>query len=340
MTLQLEKILWSTESKFLLNMLDPGNIDHHFYAGSLVAAAFQTLSNEKSRQLIATAEKELLDPQLGIRNAMPADFHELGGLYHFQGMEMGEPYIYINGGVWPQGTIWYGLALLTHGQTNRSLEVLKKYLTLDGISQSPSGQPSFYEYRNADVNSSNYGQIDKPTFLWAGGLYLYYLYQLMGMKENPYHITVQSDIPDAFTHLRYQVLIAGKSCQLEWRGRGHYFKEINWDDVPTNSAIVFKPVEKISIIRGFPSLPYLAELNGRVKQVDYHSGDKKLTIQLKNWKGKSLDFLIISPFEMKKVSIDNKDLLGNIELQREEQVFKYRVQAGRAEAIDQIVCQF
>ncbi len=62
---------------------------------------------------------------------------------------MGAPYVYLNGGVWPQGNIWYGLGLLKNGYPAESLEILRKYLTLDGIRHSPWGQPSFYEYRNA-----------------------------------------------------------------------------------------------------------------------------------------------------------------------------------------------
>lgn len=340
MGVQLEKILWDEGSQYLLNMLEPGSIDHHYYAGSLLAAIFQTLPEEKSRQLIKTAEKELLDQQLGIRIAMPADFHELGGLYHFQGMEMGAPYIYINGGVWPQGNIWFGLALLNNGQPEQSLEVLKKYLTLEGILNSPSGQPSFYEYRNSDFNSEHYGQIDKPTFLWAGGLYLHYLYQLMGIRENSYNVALHSRIPAAFDDLKYPLFITGKFCQMEWKGRGNYFKEIFWDGQAVNSAVISQPVEKISLIRGFPNQPYLAEINGNLEQVKYDPGNRQLKIQVSAWNGHSLEIVIVSPIPLTKVLINDQQVTDINRIISDEQVSEYQIRAELKTKENQIVCQF
>jgi hypothetical protein len=61
-------------------------------------------------------------------------------------------------------------------------------MTLDGISASPRGQPAFYEYRYADTSSAEYGAIDKPSFLWAGGMYLGTLYSLMGFRETEWNI--------------------------------------------------------------------------------------------------------------------------------------------------------
>ena len=340
MTAQLEKILWNEDSRYLLNMLTPGEIDHHYYAGSLLAAIYKILSDKKSDQLINTAERELLDQQLGIRIAMPADFHELGSLYHFQGMEMGAPYIYINGGIWPQGNIWYGLALLNNGQPDRSLEILKKYLTLAGIRNSPLGQPSFYEYRNADIHSQSYGQIDKPTFLWAGGLYLHYLYQLMGIQQSAFNLALNSDIPETFDNLKYQVFILGRSCQFEWKGKGKYFSEISWDGRAVNSAVIFQPVDKISVVRGIPDQPYLAQINGILKQAIYDPAIQQLRIHATAWSGHSLEIEIVSPIQLKKVLLNNQQWTDVHLLSSNEQVFEYQIHIKLTTKVNQIICQF
>ena len=58
-------------------------------------------------QLLNTARKNLLDENIGIRNAMPADFHELYNEYNYSREEVGQPYRYFNAGIWPQNIIWY-----------------------------------------------------------------------------------------------------------------------------------------------------------------------------------------------------------------------------------------
>ena len=72
--------------------------------------------------------------------------------------------------------------------TSEALRFFRNVMTLDGISAGPRGQPAFYEYRYADTSSAAYGEIDKPSFLWAGGMYLGTLYALMGFRENEWNI--------------------------------------------------------------------------------------------------------------------------------------------------------
>lgn len=340
MKTQLEKILWDEKSAYLLNMLDNQRVDTHIYAGSLLAAFYNALPVEKSRQLLQTAREVLLDPALGIRNVMPADFHELGNLYHFNGMEMGAPYMYINGGVWPQGNIWYGLGLLKNGYPEESLEILKKFLTLEGITHSPSGQPSFYEYRNADQNSPHYGQVDKPTFLWAGGLYLFYLYHLMGLEENSYHMILHAEIPESFYQLKYAASICGNMCQIEWQGRGRFFQKIQWDQKTVHSAVLFKPVDKISVIRGMPAEPYLAEINCLLQQVTYNLQSQEFLIQLKANPGYPVTIKMISPLPLKKAYIGKEEIKEIIVSYPEKQLFEYRLSPVIQTEENQVICQF
>ncbi|MEJ2538330.1 MAG: hypothetical protein P8048_14980, partial [Calditrichia bacterium] len=266
---------------YLMNMLDTVQVDNHYYAGSLVAAAFDILDRKRETRLLETAREQLLDENLGIRNAMPADFHKLVDVYKFKGTEMGEPYIYANGGIWPQGTIWYGLGLLNTGRVNEAKDVLTKYLTLEGIKNSPNGQPSFYEYRMADANSPDYGKIDKPTFLWAGGWYLY----------------------------NYPMTVFGEKTDVKIVGKGQFFKLIQVDGQPVNSAILKSPSNSILLERGKPEQPYLAKVDCILNNVIYSSMDKNLLIDIKGVKGQSAKITIVSPKKIKHIILnDNQSI--------------------------------
>jgi len=51
-------------------------------------------------------------------------------------------------------------------------------MTIDGIKESPNGQPAMYEYRNSNFNNpAEYGKVDKHQFMWAAGWYLYCIYE-------------------------------------------------------------------------------------------------------------------------------------------------------------------
>ncbi len=317
--------LWDDKAGYLLNMLDSSRVDTHYYSGSLVAVMYGLLDPPRDRLLLKTAEKELLDPQLGIRNAMPPDFHTLQDLYHFQGMEMGEPFVYANGGIWPQGTIWYGLALLETGQVEKSLSTLKKYLTLEGVKNSPNGQPSFYEYRIANPNSSDYGKIDKPTFLWSGGLYLYYLYRLAGVRENPWHLWFSPQLPASFRNIEYDIAVMGGMSKVTVTGDGNYFKTISWDGVPVSSAVLTRPVQEIRMVRGIPESPYLAEADFHITGVSYQGKQKKLVIKGDGETGQKAMLKLVSPDKLKKVLLNDVPWAEDWEDGRNNSVFTYRL---------------
>jgi len=110
---------------------------------------YGTLNKDRSVQLLIQRTKELVDQRIGVRIVAPADFHTDSMISYFKllGNEAGAPYAYANGGVWPHSTAWYILALQSCGKTDEAVEFLKRTLTLDGIAQSPMGQPAMYEYR-------------------------------------------------------------------------------------------------------------------------------------------------------------------------------------------------
>lgn len=264
----LNRELWDEDAGYLLNHLTDKNIDRHYYTGPLLAARFDLLNEKRKKTLIETAGRELLDVKIGIRNAMPPDFHTLIEQYHFNGMESGEPYVYFNGGVWPHGNAWYILAQIYSGFPEAAADALIRYMSLTGIQNSPNGQPSFYEYRMTDPQSPDYGRIDKPTFLWAGGWFLQCLYQLAGVRENIWNISFSPNIPDCLSGSEYELMISGQRAKAAYQGSGSFFRKIEVDGRTSPSAVIWEPAKNIRLVRGVPEAPYLAEANCQVLRVE------------------------------------------------------------------------
>lgn len=171
--------LWDNERNYLMDYFEDGSRDNHYYMGPLLAVVFDLLDKEKAKALVHTAEEKLLDEKLGIYTVYPMDFHKLIEFYKFSGDEAGAPFKYINGGIWPHANAWYFLALLKTGEKEKAESFLRSAMTLDGIINSPNGQPAMYEYRNSNFNNpAEYGKVDKPQFMWAAAWYLNCVYSL------------------------------------------------------------------------------------------------------------------------------------------------------------------
>ncbi|MFV1979881.1 MAG: amylo-alpha-1,6-glucosidase, partial [Rhodothermia bacterium] len=261
MQTRLTEELWDDKAGYLLNRLDNEEVDRHLYMGSLLAVVFDLVDDAKKLRMLETARRELLDPEIGLRTVAPTDFHEQIERYRFQGLEMGLPGRYINGGVWPHGNAWYAMALMAAGEPDSALAAVKRYYTLDGIESSPGGQPALYEYRRTDSESPAYGELDKTTFLWAGGWYLSLLYQLAGVRESEWNIRFDPDLPSGFEEASFDIMAAGRRMHVQWHGRGEYFKRILVDGLPAYSTVIveplLKPFSEIDLIRGRPETPYL-----------------------------------------------------------------------------------
>ncbi|HSR16869.1 MAG TPA: amylo-alpha-1,6-glucosidase, partial [Ignavibacteriaceae bacterium] len=177
----LNEKLWDKEKKYLMNYFEDGSEDTHYYMGSLLSVYFGLLDSLKAEQLMNTAEKKLKDEKIGIYTVYPMDFQKLIDFWSFAGNEAGDPFKYINGGIWQHANAWYILSLLKIGEKEKAVKYLKKWMTIDGIINSPNGQPAMYEYRNSNFNNlKEYGKIDKPQFMWAAGWYLYCVYEIYG----------------------------------------------------------------------------------------------------------------------------------------------------------------
>jgi len=332
--------LWDENRDYLFNMLDTVSTDTHYYAGSLLAAVFNILDNKKCEQLLRTAGSKLLDPNIGIRIAMPPDFHHLVDIYKFNGLEMGKPYLYLNGGSWPHGTAWYMLGQINTGQIAEAENALKKYLTLDGIMHSPNGQPSFYEYRNTDPRSTQYGQIDKPTFLWAAGWYLYTLYHLMGVREYSGYVYLYPELPSDFgQNTEYDLMIAGRLVRIQYQGSGKYFKQILFDAQQVFSSIPYKPVHSVKLICGIPQQPYLSRANVKIDTILFNQDSKIMEIWATGIAGQHADVELVTPLNLESVKLGQLPV-KDCTMQNDDGIQTWKISFTLSGMQDRIYCQY
>ena len=294
--------LWDADAQYLLNGIDSVTTDRHFYTGSLLAAAFGLLDAPRRDALLETARRELLDVNVGVRNAAPMDYHLLTDVYRFQPGEVGAPGLYMNGGVWPQGNAWYALGLIEAGRVDDARDVLARYLSVAGVRDSPNGQPAFYEYRNADPASPAYGAVDKPTFLWAGGWFLHVLYQLAGVRETPWTLGFSPDLPAGYDAVAYDLAVYGAQSRVSWSGAGRTFRRITIDGADSPSAILTGPAARIELERGVPAAPYLSEATAIVERVERQGTG--LVVQLRGVAGQSAGLVVVSPTPPTAVLVD------------------------------------
>lgn len=303
--------LWDEQLGYLINFNNGTSKDEHLYAGSLLAVVFDALAGDQQRRLVATAQQRLYDPQLGVRMVDPADFHllekEFKLVNHEQGKNKGE---YINGGVWPHGTAWYALALQQIGENEAALEVVRSNMTIAGIAASPQGQPAMYEYRYSDPAAATYGRIDKPSFLWAGGWYLFALYRLLGAAESPWNLHLRTDLPSQTPVPEFQWLINGKMAKVVYSGLGQFATSITYDGMPFPSLVIPEqraPVE-IQITRGAIAQPYLETLTAMLADAHWQEQQKSLRWQSRAFAGHSVSATIRSAQAPQRIWVDRKIL--------------------------------
>lgn len=292
MRTQLMEKLWDANRRYLMNYYADGTQDPHFYIGSLLAAHFGLLERSRRDTLLASAEKNLLHPELGIYNAFPMDFHELIDFLHLNGNEAGAPYFYMNGGIWPQGNAWYALGLMAANQKRKALNFIQKTMTLAGVMHSPNGQPAMYEYRHAAS-----GKIDKPQFMWAAGWFLYCLYHLYGLEENAWNLSLEPFLAPGQEQAKFDLQLAGKPVRVKIDGNGKNIRKIRFDGKLSSSAVIpaVPPAEKIEIELGAPDMPYLALTDAMVERCVYLPAEKLLKISLRAFPGHRNTTRIVGP---------------------------------------------
>ena len=287
MNRKLVDTLWDNKLNYLISYFEDGTEDEHIYMGSLLASHFNLLDADKNLKLITTAKEKLLDEKLGIYTLYPMDLHLLIDYMKFAGNEAGDPYHYANGGIWPHGNSWYALALINNGLNKDAFEFIKKTMTLNGIINSPNGQPALYEYRISDKNNpALYGKIDKPQFLWAGGWYFYTLYNLFGLRENEWNISFNPFIPQEMDSVQLSVTIKGVPVIVDITGKGSALSSILFDGKEIPSAIVpddIKSFSRINLRSGDIRTPYANSANALVISPTYDANTKTLEFDLESF---------------------------------------------------------
>lgn len=312
---QLISKLWDNNLKYLINYYEPGKIDDHYYIGSLLAAHYGLLDKSKLDDLVNTAGAKLLDKKVGIYNVFPMDFNKLKDLFHFAGNEAGDPFLYANGGIWPHGNAWYALALMADGKKDEALNFIKNIMTIKGVMNGPNGQPAMYEVRCGNYNDSTvYGTVDKPQFLWAAGWYLYTLYHLYALQENEWNIYLDPFNADEKNKVSLDLYNYGNLSKVTVDGKGSFIKRILYDgkELPTGVIPSKGKYEKIEIFSGIPEKPYLKSAESVLNDCQYNQSGKLLSMSLKSYQGHNDEVSVVSPFDVSKIMIDDKPYSGQI----------------------------
>jgi cellobiose phosphorylase len=330
MNRQLVDALWDEKLNYLISYYEDGKEDRHIYMGSLLASHFNLLDDEKDLKLLTTAREKLLDDKLGLYTLSPMDLHLLIDYMRFAGNEAGDPYHYANGGIWPHGNAWYALALINNGFNKDAFEFIKKTMTLKGIMNSPNGQPALYEYRISDKSDpAVYGKIDKPQFLWAGGWYLYTLYNLFGLRENEWNISFNPFIPAQMDSVQLTVTLKGVPVIVDIRGGGSTLSSIAFDGRTSPSAVVPEDVAhlgRIDLTLGNAGTPYLSSANALVISPVYDSQTKTLEFDLESFEGHLVELEVVSPTANKMIAINGHYVSSGITESRNNGSYKIKLQ--------------
>jgi hypothetical protein len=181
------------------------------------------------------------------------------------------------------------------GKKDQALQFIKNIMTLEGIINSPNGQPAMYEYRNAD--KSDYGKIDKPQFMWAAGWYLYCLYNLYAVRENPWNIRIEPYVAETQEQFDTDIFLNGKNTRVTISGKGSSIKRIKYDGKFYPSAIIPEnfAASEISVELGYPERPMLQSSNAIVKSIHFQRKTKTLELLLKAFPGHANTSIVIAP---------------------------------------------
>lgn len=303
--------LWNDELNYLTNYFNDGSEDKHIYMGSMLASHFELLDRDKNYKLMETAKQYLLDDKLGVYTLYPMDLHELTEYMGFVENEAGQPHYYANGGIWPHGNAWYVLGLISNKKFDEAYNFIKNIMTLEGVINSPNGQPAMYEYRISDKsNPEVYGKIDKPQFMWAAGWYIYSLYHLLGVSENIWNISVHPYLPAEFGSANFSITVGGNLISVNIKGKGHYASSIIFEEKLLPSYILPETHNTNSqLIIGMGELahPIITKAGAKLMNMVYLDEKKTLSFETESYPGNFTEIKLLSPFQIERISNDNEE---------------------------------
>ncbi|MCX6142413.1 MAG: hypothetical protein NTZ35_04265 [Ignavibacteriales bacterium] len=307
--------LWDNKDEYLTNF-NGQTKDYHFYAGSLIASVYELLDEAHGQKLVATAERQLVDQRIGIRIAAPVDFatDSVVRAFKFSGAEAGPPYSYANGGVWPHGNAWYALALKSINKLKESYDFIGRTMTIDGIAQSPNGLPAMYEYRSSDPNSQDFGTIDKPSFLWAGGMYLQVLYRLLAIDENDWNIGIRGALPSQCDSVSCSFSFAGlRELRVRRIPSGDCLLMVDGEAVPSRIVpLDFRSKRHWEFTPNTFRTPVLVSATAIVHSVVYDSLKKQIRCDVSSFNGHRTLLVIESENPTESILIDGTTAHGSV----------------------------
>ncbi len=278
--------------------------------GSLLAPPFGLLPLKDARTMMESASRVLVAPGVGVRTVFPVDFNtdSVKASLKLVDNEAGDPYLYINGGVWPHSNAWYSLALQSTGRLSEAFSFFRETMTLEGIVHSPMGHPAMYEYRFSDQLSPEYGRIDKPSFLWAGGFFLLTLYRLLGVSEGEWNISLGNGVPGELRSARYDLWFHGwKSIAQTGEGGEMRSLTVNGRALPCRvMPMNLVGARNWNITFGKATDPYLDAVNAIVRDVAWDGSGRKLTVELESFGGHRVVARVVSPRPPARAVVDGK----------------------------------
>jgi hypothetical protein len=224
------------------------------------------------------------------------------------GNEAGDPYVYANGGVWPHNNAWYVLGLQATGSPNDAFDFYRETMTVQGIMRSPMGHPAMYEYRFSDPSSPEYGRIDKPSFLWAGGFSLLALYRLLGVSEGEWNISLGVEVPDVLRSVRYDLWFNGMR-HVTQKGTGSEINSIAVDGRRIPSRVLpltLVPGARCEVLLGPAREAWLDKVNAIVEEVTVDEATRTLRVRLRSFDGHRVTARIMSPRALTQARVDGQ----------------------------------
>ncbi len=307
--------LWDSKDQYLTNF-NGTRKDYHFYAGSLIASAYDLLDQAHAQKLVATASRQLVDERIGTRMAVPVDFSTDSVIqsFKFAGTEAGPPYSYANGGVWPHGNAWYALALKNINKLNESFGFVQRTMTIDGIAQSPNGLPAMYEYRSSDPSSPTFGTIDKPSFLWAGGMYLQVLYRLLATDENEWNIGIRDALPSQCDSVSCSFSFAGvRELRIRRFPDGASALMADGEAIPSRIVpLDLRSKRRWELTRNASRTPVLVSATAIVHSVEYDYAKGQIRCDVSSFNGHQTRLVIESENPCRRIMIDKTIAQGSV----------------------------
>jgi hypothetical protein len=202
----------------------------------------------------------------------------LGDYMGFAGDEAGAPYHYANGGIWPQGNTWYALSLIANG-----------------------------------LNDDTYKFIQTTMTLWAGGWYLYTIYNLFGLRENEWNISFKPFIPKSLNEIKLHLLINSKDVDVQIRGKGKDITLVKYNSKILPTLVIpddINDLKNIDIELGKAKTPLIYSVNGILTTTNFNNNKNILEFNLESFAGHEVQIEIISPVKAAKIFINNEKTDG------------------------------